>query len=335
MASLSLANAGCRGASASEQSTGKAYPREQTLFIGGRQWGEPSSINPLSSSPDWPVISGVKLMYETLFFYDPMSGKMVPLLAESYVQRADEIEVTLQEKARWNDGKPVTAWDVKYTFDLGKKHKDIPISPTWTYLDDIKLPEVPEGTPEGTGQPRKLVFVLNKEHKNPLIILDAFEEFRIVPRHVIEPLLASVKSDMNEFLKLKFHDPKQAVCSGPYKIDSIQSEKIGIVRDDNYWGNDVLYAGKKPAPKYIVHPIYKSNDHFSVALQQGKLDVSSSYIPRISAQAAQGRRHLVQGRTLLPLGRDSVVVHQLAAQAPERRAHPPRHGLRHQLQRHP
>jgi peptide/nickel transport system substrate-binding protein len=284
----SLFLSSCRGASANESTSGKSYPRNQTLYIGGRQWGEPSSINPLSSSPDWPVISGVKLMYETLFFYDPLSGKMVPLLAESYVQRPDEIEIVLHEKARWNDGRPVTGWDVKYTFDLGKEHKDVPIAPTWTYLDEVRLPEVAPGTPEGQGHPRRVVFVLNKEHKNPLIILDAFEEFRIVPRHVIEPLLASVKGNVNEFLKFKFHDPAQAVCSGPYKIDSIQSEKIGVVRDDNYWGNEVLYAGKKPGPKYIVHPIYKSNDHFSVALQQGKLDVSSSYIPRIWLKQKKG-----------------------------------------------
>ncbi|MFZ5896548.1 MAG: ABC transporter substrate-binding protein [Myxococcota bacterium] len=288
VALLSLVMSSCRGARADDSGSGKVYPRNQTLYVGGRQWGEPSSINPLSSSPDWPVISGVKLMYETLFFYDPIAGKMTPLLAESYTQRDGEIEVVLHEKAHWNDGKPVTAWDVKYSFELGKKHKDIPIAPVWTYLDEIRLPEVAEGTPEGQGHPRKIVFVLSKEHKNPLVILDAFEEFRMVPRHVIEPLLASVKNDMNEFLKLKFHDPAQAVCSGPYKVDSIQSEKIGIVRDENYWGNDVLYGGKKPAPKYVVHPIYKSNDHFSVALQQGKLDASSSYIPRIWLKQKKG-----------------------------------------------
>lgn len=287
VALLSLALFGCRR-SHDEPASGKVYPRNQTLYVGGRQWGEPSSFNPLASSPDWPVISGVKLMYETLLFYDALNGKLAPLLAESYTQRDGEIEVVLQEKARWNDGRPVTAWDVKYSFDLGRTYKEIPIAPVLNYIAEIKLPDVPEGSPEGEGHPRKVVFVLNKERENPLVVLDALEEFRIVPRHVIQPLLASVNNDMNRFLKFKFQDPAQAVSSGPYRVDSVQGEKIGLIRDDKYWGNDVLYGGKKPTPKYIVHPIYKSNDHFSVALQQGKLDVSSSYIPRIWLKKKKG-----------------------------------------------
>ncbi|HET9934031.1 MAG TPA: ABC transporter substrate-binding protein [Polyangiaceae bacterium] len=273
---------------APSRGSGKAYPREQTLYVGGRQWGEPSSFNPLAGNPDWPVISGVKLLYETLFLYDSLSGKLAPLLAESYARRDGAIEVVLHEKARWNDGRPVTAWDVKYSFELGKRYKDTPVAQVWPYLKEIQLPEVSPGTAEGEGHPRKLLFILNPERENPLVLLDGFQEFRIVPRHVIQPLLASVNDDMSRFLKIKFHDAAQAVCSGPYKIDSIQSEKIGVVRNDDYWGNEVLYGGKKPAPKYIVHPIYKSNDHFSVALQQGKLDVSSTYIPRIWLKQRKG-----------------------------------------------
>jgi peptide/nickel transport system substrate-binding protein len=267
---------------------GSGLPRSQTLYVAGRQWGPPASINPLAGQPDWPAIPGVKLMYETLFRYDSLNGKMVPLLAESYIETDDYIEITLHEKARWSDGKPVTGHDIKYTFDLGQKHKDIPIAPIWAYLSAVTLPEVESNSVPPGGHPRKVRFVFDKEHKNPLVLLDGFEEFRMVPRHVIEPLLASVNGDMNEFLKIKFHDPKQAVCSGPYRIHTIENEKIAIIRNEDYWGNDALYGGKKPAPKYIVHPIYKSNDHFSIALQQGRLDVSSTYIPRIWLKQKKG-----------------------------------------------
>jgi peptide/nickel transport system substrate-binding protein len=60
------------------------------------------------------------------------------------------------------------------------------------------------------------------------------------------------------------------------------------VRKDDYWGNQALYGGKKPGPKYIIHPIYKGNEHFSIALQQGRLDVSSTYIPRIWLKQKKG-----------------------------------------------
>ncbi|HLV66883.1 MAG TPA: ABC transporter substrate-binding protein, partial [Polyangiaceae bacterium] len=272
----------------SEASAASTFPREETLFIAGRQWGEPSSFNPLLPSPDWPAKDGVKLVYETLLFYNMLTGKLEPLLAESYTVREDAIEIVLHANARWSDGKPLTGYDVKYTYDLGKQYKSIPLAPIWTYLEDVRLPEVDEGTVPPGGHPRKVLFVLNKEQRNPLVVLDGFEEYRIVPRHVIEPMLQRVNGDMNELLKNKFQKPEEAIGSGPYKIHSFSSEKIAAVRNEDYWGNEALYGGKKPAPKYIVHPIYKSNDHFSVALQQGRLDVSSTFIPRIWLKKRKG-----------------------------------------------
>src|SRR5688572_23301106 len=100
------------GASAS------TFPREQTLYVGGRQWGEPSTFNPLLGWMDWPSMPGVNLLYESLFFYNSLSGKLEPLLAQSYTQTDEAIEVTVNPGAHWNDGKPLTALDVKYTFEL-------------------------------------------------------------------------------------------------------------------------------------------------------------------------------------------------------------------------
>jgi hypothetical protein len=42
-------------------------------------------------------------MYQTLLVYDPMSGKMEPLLAESYRQTEGALEVTVQRNASWSD----------------------------------------------------------------------------------------------------------------------------------------------------------------------------------------------------------------------------------------
>jgi len=257
------------------------FPRAETLYVGGRQWGEPASFNPLISSPDWPV--GTNLLYEYLLFYDPQTGKMVPLLADSADVRDGEVEVVMNPAARWNDGKPVTGWDVKYTYDLGQKYKGVPVAPLWNYITEVKL------TDEGASPyPRHVVFVLDKKRNNPLSVLDSLTETRIVPKHVIEPLLAKVNGDINEFEKLRFdQDP---VVSGPYQLSSYSSEKIVTVRNDAYWGNQALYGGKLPAPKYLVHPIYKSNSHISVGLQQGHIDASSSFIPRIWLKKKKGVR---------------------------------------------
>jgi peptide/nickel transport system substrate-binding protein len=282
---------GCRRPSSKEEaSTG--FPRGETFYVAGFQWGEPSTFNPLLSNQDWPVRGRGTLIYETLLMYNSLSGKMEPLLAESYATHDDNIEVTLNPAARWNDGEPVTAWDVVYTFELGQKYKSLNIAPIWQYLTSVKAyeqdgKEAQRGK-SGATYPRRVVFELNKDKKNPLVVLDFLQAQRIVPRHTIEPVLAQLNGNLDEFNKLKFD--KDVVSSGPYKVFSYSSEKIAAIRDDHYWGNDALHDGKLAAVKYLVHPIYKSNDAFSVALRQGRLDVSTTFVPRIWLKADKGVR---------------------------------------------
>lgn len=280
-ACLLAAALGCRP----DRETKSLFPRDQTVYLGGPQWGEPASFNPLSSSPDWPLKYGMNLLYEQLFVFDYQSGRLEPLLGKSYEVSETSITVELNPAARWSDGKPVTGFDVKYTFDLGKEHKSLPVAPIWQYLSRVVLPQHDQ---RDSDAPKTIVFELNRERLNPLVVLDAIQSVPIVPKHIILPLLKQAGNDINRFLKLKFD--KNPVVSGPYTLHSYSSEKIAAVRRDDYWGNAVFFGGKKPVAKYVVHPIYKSNDHFSVALQQGHMDISSTFMPRIWLKHKKGVR---------------------------------------------
>jgi peptide/nickel transport system substrate-binding protein len=268
--------------------------------MGGPQWGEPSSFNPLASNPDWPVKTPCNLLYENLLMYNATTGEMQPSLAQSFRKTVDGIEISLDPRARWSDGKPLTADDVVYTFNLGKQHKSIPIASAWAYLalvtkgsleqavatTQTATPQVAE--PSAAEDERRVSFVFTKAERNPLFILDALQETRIIAKHIIEPIFEKLDHDQNEFLELEFdEDP---VVSGPYRLHSYSSEKIALERRDDYWGNEALHGGKRAAPKYVVHPVYKSNDHYSVALQQGRLDLSSNFVPRIWLKRKKGVR---------------------------------------------
>src|SRR6187431_2181104 len=168
-----LGLAACRTSSKAHDDN-SGFSRSETFYLGGRQWGEPSSFNPLGTS-GWPI-STMNLIYETLLMYDSLSGRMQPLLAESYAIHDDRIELTLNSVARWNDGRPVTAWDVSYTFELGKQYKSLNIAPIWQYLNAVRAygqdgreAKQPTG---GDEYPRRIVFELNLEKKNPLVVLD-------------------------------------------------------------------------------------------------------------------------------------------------------------------
>ena len=68
-------------------------------LCGRSPMGRAGVVQPALQHPDWPV--GTNLIYEYLLFYDPQTGKMVPLLADSADVREGEVEVVMNPAARW------------------------------------------------------------------------------------------------------------------------------------------------------------------------------------------------------------------------------------------
>jgi peptide/nickel transport system substrate-binding protein len=263
------------------------FPRAKTLYIGGIQWGDPNTFNPLHDWPAWPVGGNFNLMYEPLLVYNTMNGKTESLLANSYQQADDFISVVLNPAAKWSDGKALTSEDVKYTYELGLKYKNAPTSYVLDYISKITVDSVADSS---SGQKLERVnFYINKEvRNNPLAILDFFMSIRIVPKHFMEELIGKAGGQLAEMQKMKVDS--NPVVSGPYTLHSYSGEKIVLKRRDDYWGNTALHGGKLPQPQYVVHPIFKSNDHYNIALSQGELDISQTFIPRVWMKAKDGVR---------------------------------------------
>lgn len=266
---------GCKG---HKHDQGGEFPRDQTLYLAGSQWGDPNSFNPLAESwqAAWPVGDRFNLMYEPLLSYNSLNGQVEPDLGTLVSKDNDSIVVDINPAAKWSDGKPVTSEDVKFIFDLGRKYKDAATAFAVEFISriDVKTVDV-----NGAKTERLSFLVDKKGRNNPLVILDLLQAIRIVPAHVFEPLIAANNNDLGAVKKLKIDSA--AVVSGPYTLMHYSNEKIVLERRDDYWGNVALHDGKLPAPKYIIHPIFKSNDAFAIALQQGDLDASQTFIPRI------------------------------------------------------
>lgn len=261
------------------------FPRAKTLYLAGFQWGDPNTFNPLCDWPAFPVGGNYNLMYEPLMNFNSSTGQMEPLLARSYTKTNDVISAVLDSRARWSDGKPLTSEDVKFTFEIGKTYPGAPTAYVWNHISKVTVDTVSDSSVEG-GKAERANFFINKERNNPLVVLDFFQSVRIIPKHVLQPMLDSLK-DLGAVQKEKMD--KNPVVSGPYNLLSYSGEKIVLKRRGDYWGK-VLFQNRLPQPEYIIHPIYKSNDHFSIALQQGDLDISSTFIPRIWQKEKQGVR---------------------------------------------
>ena len=268
---------GCGSSSQDELASG-SLPRQETLYLSGQQNDAPGTFNPLAESwmTTWPVSGRFNLMYEPLLTYNSLTGEIESLLGTLVSKDNDSIVVDLNPAAKWSDGEKVTSRDVKFIYTMGSINTSEQISAI--HVDTIKS--------EPAGAVERIAFLVNKKQRNnPLSVMDLMQAIRIVPAHVFEPLIEKLGSK-DEVKKLPMD--KDPVVSGPYALRSADPNKIILERRDDYWGNAALHEGKLPAPKYIVHPIYKNNEHNTIAMRSGNLDASQSYIPRINRKAGAG-----------------------------------------------
>ncbi|MBP5768045.1 MAG: ABC transporter substrate-binding protein [Fibrobacter sp.] len=245
------------------------FPRNETLYIGGFDWAPPTTFNPLDPDPNFPTDGNIRVMYESLLAYNQLTGKLDPMLADSFSRTDSSITVHLDTCAKWNNGEKVTPDDVIYTFKLDS------ILPTshhnnWKFIKTV--------TNDGNNN---ITFHLTA-NRNPLIVLNAIAETSIIPKSVFEPLIKSAKNGKGYNMDkiLVFKNDSLPVASGPYILKKYSPDQIVLERSENYWRQSKL-DGKKPAPKYIIHSIYNGNDNFNSAMVRGNLDVSSIYLPRI------------------------------------------------------
>ena len=159
--------------------------------------------------------------------------------------------------ARWG---ALTADDVVYTFELGKRHNDLTYSTFWDYVTEATATDA-----------ATIQFKLNPDRLNPGIFRNYLVNTMILPKHI----WTERESGSTPLTQIVDNEP---VASGPYKVMAISAERLAFQRDDNYWGIP-LYG--TPAPKYLVHPIFKSNDDGNLALQRGEVDLSQQFVPQI------------------------------------------------------
>ena len=261
--SVGLLAAACTGAEGGggNESSG-SYPRNETLFTSGTQWGPPSNWNPFRLG-DYAT-GTVGLLYEPLFLYDPLTDKFEPWLAEKDEWVDDKTyQVTLRDGLTWSDGKPITAEDVAFTIDLGKL-KTVPYNPLYQFIDSVKA--VDDKTTQVTFKEPRYQQWANWVYFNP-----------IVPKHVWDG-----KSE-SDVMKGANKDP---VGSGPYLYETSDQDRMVWKRNDKWWGQDKLGLSMKP--KYIVDIVNTSNEAALGQVLQGDIDLSNNFLPGIASLVKGG-----------------------------------------------
>lgn len=167
--------------------------------------------------------------------------------------------------AKFSDGVDLTAEDVVYTYELGKKYESATWSGVWENIDMVEL--IDDST---------LRMHMNKENNLQIAILESICKTPILPKHVWEGIEKDHDYDPGKITEFFNEDP---LGSGPYKVLKYDDTKITVVRNDDYWGKDLF--GGLPTPKYITHLDYSSNDVATIELENGICDYSENYIPEV------------------------------------------------------
>jgi ABC-type transport system substrate-binding protein len=214
----------------------------------------PSTLNPLSSSDAYASnVQGYVL--EGLLTRDVDTYDWKPALATAWKISDDGLkyDFTLRQGVVWHDGKPMTAEDVKFSYDAimhpENKYNTAHQKP---YYENIEKVEIVDA---------KTVrfYVKNKYFKN----FDVAAGLTIIPKHIYENPSDKQKKKLNKTL----------VGTGPYKLAKFRRGKgITLEANKKWWGrSDKERAGENNFNKVFLRFIKES----SVAIQRlekGSLD---------------------------------------------------------------
>jgi peptide/nickel transport system substrate-binding protein len=187
-------------------------------------------------------------IFEALYARDNETVELVPELATGSKVSDDHLTYTfyLREDAFFSDGVPLTAKDVKFTFDaiLDPKN-DTP--DMRSFLTDIESVEAIDD-----------YTVQIKVSKPYFLNLTILSGIFVLPEHVYG------KGDFNTIAA-----NRNPVGSGPYVFESWETGgQLMLAKSDTYWGEE-----KRHVEKLVYRVITDDNAAFQ-ALKSGEIDVS-------------------------------------------------------------
>jgi len=267
------------GAASAFASEAKDLPRNETIYFGGQQWGPINGWNPLSSNMNNAMAIAAaprgsrEVMFETLYMYNMLDGKLYPLLADGEFAWNDdltEMTVKIKADAKWSDGTALTADDVVATWDAAVKLQNATYTGYAAYIESIEAVDgavLIKATKTADGKPT-----------NPLQFYNFLSGTYIVQKAWIDTVFERNGGDAAKVLE----DPAEdVVYSGPYGPYFANDQIVAFVRNENYWGQAESMWGKLPVPKYVAHSIYSDNDAALVAFKAGQIDINQQFVANI------------------------------------------------------
>jgi peptide/nickel transport system substrate-binding protein len=220
---------------------------------------EMQSFNPLVNTDQNSNEVIYYMLFTPLVQYDA-SFEPRPYLAQRWDLEAESVTFFLQHDVRWHDGRPVTAYDVAFTFETAKNPETASVlsSVFLELVDDVEV--IDSFT---------VRFRFTRPHARPL---DGFW-WPPVPKHILAEVPAS------EIARAPYN--RRPVGSGPYKFVSWESgESVTLERNP-------AFSPSLGGPPHLDRVIFRFVSEPATLLSEtltGHLDVNGSLYPHQAEQ---------------------------------------------------
>ncbi len=247
---FSLALTACStSVSQKPEASGPAPTSVDRLRLPGADRGYPTPFAYLKG----PGLVHVNFVFDTLIWKDS-TGAYIPWLAQSWERSADgtEYRFVLRDGVTWQDGQPLTAEDVVFTFDYITKGAGAGLT---QFIGKPNVKEVVAESPT--------VVVVRLPGPSALFEPTVAGRVPIIPRHIWESVTDPVK----------YLDAKAVIGSGPYRLESYDRSAGSYL----YVANESYFLG---AP-YVKRLEFVPSANETLSLQRGDLDMATAGIENL------------------------------------------------------
>lgn len=177
----------------SSQSTSSVAVDSLTIAISADE----NTLTPFTYVHGSPGFDAMSLIYDTLFVRAP-DNTIIPWMVKEYSVENDSkvYHITLEDGLKWHDGQPLTAEDVKFTFEYVLTQSRTRFSAIGKKVENIEVKNDKE-------------FIITLKETDVNFINNSLTDLRIIPKHIYEneadatAVTSSVGSGMYQLVEYK------------------------------------------------------------------------------------------------------------------------------------
>lgn len=243
-------SAGVSGASGGASGAGGASTPLKMAIVGAPLT---PGFNPFSLSDGAGTENVTSLVYEPLIMYNLTGNSIKPWLASKWAwsDGGRRLTFTIPDGRNWSDGKPLTARDVAFTFNLINRFPALN-----TFGITFKSASAPNA--------HTAILTFAKPAYTQLF---SISRVLIVPQHIWSHV-ANPSKDTNS----------KPVGSGPYLLQSFTSQSIKFIKNPHYWQPGLPKVDK------VELDAYTTQNATNTAISAGQSDWSVAFFQNVKQQ---------------------------------------------------